>query len=108
MEYNSYLGLGIYWMSSANLARNSKIEIIPIKRDRRPDFWEANPQDVRRQIKSLNQDKTNLLTEENRFEQGFDEGNGAPIKTWNYDSEERKFTTDSIKNDQRIQTFDNP
>ena len=108
MGYNSYLGLGDYWMSGATLASNSKIEIIPIKRDGRPDFWGATPQDVRRQIKSLSQDKTYLLTDEDRLEQTFEKEYGAPIKTWNYDSNVRKFTTDSIKTNQKIQIFDNP
>ena len=53
MDYNSYLGLGDYWMSGTTLISNSKIQIIPIHETGVPDFWGATPQDIQEEIKQI-------------------------------------------------------
>jgi len=108
MGYDSYLGLGDYWMSGATLASNSKINVVAIHSTGLPDFWGATPQDIRRQIKPLNKEKTYLLTEDNAFKEKFEDKYGAPTETWNYNNEERRFTTKPIQTSQRLQIYDNP
>jgi hypothetical protein len=108
MGYNSYLGLGDYWMSGATLASNSKIHVIPIHNTGLPDFWGATPQDIRRQIKPLNKNKTYLLTEDDAFKAKFEVRYGAPTQTWNYNLEDRTFTTEPVQTNLRLQIYDNP
>ena len=108
MEYDSYLGLGDYWVSGATLATNSRIHVIPIHYTGFPDFWGATPQDVRLQIKSLDKEKTYLLTEDDEFKQNFEEEFGPAVKTWNYNKTERAFTLEPIQTSQRIQIYTNP
>ena len=108
MGYNSYLGLGDYWLSAIALASNSTTHIIPIHNTGLPDFWGATPQDIRKQIRPLDKNKSYLLTENNTFKEKFEKRYGAPIKTWNYDETKRIFTTESIKTSQRLQIYDNP
>jgi len=108
MGYNSYLGLGDYWMSGATLATNSKMHIVPIHYTGIPDFWGATPQDIRRQIKYLNNTKAYLLTEDDTFKKEFEKKYGDPSTTWNYSSEDRKFTKEPIKTSNRLQIYDNP
>ena len=106
--YNSYLGLGDYWMSGATLTTNSKLYIVPIHNTGVPDFWGATPQDIRRQIKTLDKNNTFLLTEDDAFKERFERKYGEPNETWNYNIEERTFTKEPINTNLRLQTYNNP
>ena len=106
--YNTYLGLGDYWMSGTTLITNSRLHIIPIHNTGIPDFWGHTPQDIRREIKTLDQTHSYLLTEDNAFKERFEEKYGAPYETWNYNIEERTFTREPINTNFRLQFYNNP
>ena len=108
MGYNSYLGVGEYWMTSATLLSNSKIFIVPILKSGKPDFWGATPQDIREHIEKLKGDKTYLLSDNDKFKNQFETRYGTATTTWNYDNETRKFTQRELETSNRLLIYDNP
>ena len=108
MGYDSYLGLSEYWMTGATLISNSKIRLIPILKDGKPDFWGATPQDIREQIKPIKGDKAYVLSDNDKFIGKLETWYGPPMITWNYDNETREFTLKSINTSDRLLIYNNP
>ena len=107
MGYDSYLGLGEYWMTGATLISNSKIRLIPILKDGKPDFWAATPQDIRKQIKPIKSDKAYVLSNDDSFIEKLESQYGLPTKTWNYDNKTREFTQEEIDTSNRLLIYNN-
>ena len=107
MGYDSYLGLGEYWMTGATLISNSKIRLIPILKDGKPDFWGATPQDIRKQIKPIKSDKAYVLSNDDSFIEKLESQYGLPTKTWNYDNKTREFTQEEIDTSNRLLIYNN-
>ena len=105
--YASYLGLGEYWMTGVTLISNSKISLIPILKDGKPDFWGATPQDVREQIKPIRRDKAYVLSNDDSFIKNLENQYGLPMLTWNYDNETREFTQEEIDTSNRLLIYNN-
>ena len=108
MGYASYLGLGEYWMSGTTLISNSRINIVPILNNGKPDFWGATPNDIRQQIKPLAKDKAYVLSDNDNFLGDLEKKYGLPMITWNYDNETRKFTQKKINTGDRLLIYNNP
>ncbi len=107
MGYDSYLGLSEYWMTGATLISNTKISLIPILKDGKPDFWGATPQDIREQIKPIKGDKAYVLSNNDKFIGKLETWYGPPMITWNYDNETREFTLESINTSDRLLIYNN-
>ncbi len=108
MGYDSYLGLSEYWMTGATLISNTKISLIPILKDGKPDFWGATPQDIREKIKPIKGDKAYVLSNNDKFIGKLETWYGPPMITWNYDNETREFTLESINTSDRLLIYSNP
>ena len=108
MGYASYLGLGEYWMTGTTLISNSRISIVPILKNGKPDFWGATPNDIRQQIKQHDKDKAYVLSENDNFLEELEERYGLPMITWNYNNETRKFTQKKINTGDRLLIYNNP
>ena len=108
MGYDSYLGIGEYWMTGTTLISNSKVNMIAIQKNGKPDFWGATPDDVKQQIKSLDKNNTYLLSNNDTFLETLDKRYGLPTITWNYNDATRQFTTDKIDTSNRLLIYNNP
>ena len=108
MDYDSYLGLGEYWMTSATLLSNSKIYILPILSSGKPDFWGATPKDIREYIKPHQDGKAYLLSDNDKFKEKFEKRYGPAKISWNYDIETRQFTQDATQSPNRLLIYNNP
>jgi hypothetical protein len=108
MGYSSYLGIGQYWMTAVTLLSNSKIQLIPMLKTGKPDFWGATPQDIKYLIKPLDKQKTYLISDSDNFKKRIETRYGEPIITWNYDDKKRLLTQKKIQTENRILIFNNP
>jgi uncharacterized membrane protein YecN with MAPEG domain len=107
MGYSSYLGLSEYWMTGTTLVSNSKVEIVPILQNGKPDFWGATPQDIRQQIQSLDKSNAYVVSDNDAFLEKLEEPYGTPKITWNYNSETRQFTQNNIDTSNRLLIYNN-
>jgi hypothetical protein len=108
MGYSSYLGLSEYWMTGTTLVSNSKVEIVPILQNGKPDFWGATPQDIRQQIQSLDKSNAYVVSDNDAFLEKLEEPYGPPKIRWNYNNETRQFTQNDIDTSNRLIIYDNP
>ena len=108
MGYSSYLGLSEYWMTGTTLISNSRIQIVPILQNGKPDFWGATPQDIRQQIQSLDKSNAYVVSDNDAFLEKLEEPYGTPKITWNYNSETRQFTQNNIDTSNRLLIYNNP